>query len=41
MKEKIKIFYKAIEKERKLTNLFIIIVCVSLSALLIILSIVR
>lgn len=41
MKEKIKCFYKAIEKERELTNLFMIIVCVSLLALLVILSIVR
>lgn len=41
MKEKIKYFYKAIEKERKLTDLFMLIVCVSLLALLIILSVVR
>ncbi|MDD7757157.1 MAG: hypothetical protein PUJ51_22140 [Clostridiales bacterium] len=41
MKEKIKCFYKAIEKDRKLTNLFIVIVCISLLALLVILSIVR
>lgn len=41
MKEKIKCFYKAIKKERKLTDLFMLIVCVSLLALLVILSVVR
>lgn len=41
MKEKIKCFYKAIEKDRKLTDLFIVMVCISLLALLVILSIVR